>query len=222
MRLFFIPGFGEEIFIFDKLKPHVAGETVFIENWVELYDVAEQGLTVFEYASVLMAKYEISKEDVVIGHSMGGWVALQIKQLTGCKAIQLSSWTTGSKVVTIPLNRSVMFWMARRGISFNPFIRDILLWFFYKNKRSGKIFKAIFNRIRFGDKLIVAKQLMIIFNHPKEPITVMPDLRVHAKNDHIIQPPTEHYVLVPGDHFSLYTYPETVYSAINAFLGSSK
>ena len=62
---------------------------------------------------------------------------------------------------------------------------------------------------------------MVIFNPLKEPITVMPDLRIHAKGDHIIKPPDEPYVLVPGDHFSLYTYPETVYRPIVDFISSA-
>jgi pimeloyl-ACP methyl ester carboxylesterase len=221
MRLFFIPGFGEETSIFNKIKPYIQGEKIFIENWTELYNVAEQGLTVAEYAVFLIEKYKITEEDVVVGHSMGGWVALQIKQLTDCRVVQLSSWTDGRKVVTIPINRRFMFWLAKRGIGFYPFIRDVLIWLFYKNRPSRKIFKAIFNRIRLGDKRIVVKQLMVIFNPLKSPITVMPDLRIHAKGDHIINPPDERYVLVPGDHFSLYTYPETVYSAIHVFLNTT-
>ncbi|HEX8461950.1 MAG TPA: alpha/beta hydrolase, partial [Segetibacter sp.] len=185
MRIFFIPGLCEEIWIFDKIQSHIPGEKVFIENWILLNEVAKSNLTVLEYAIFLVNKYDIKQEDVVIGHSMGGWIALQIKQLVSCRVIQISSWTNGKKVVTIPLNRRLMFWMAERGIGFYPIARDILVWLHYKNKPSRSVFTAIFNRMRFGNKQNVAKQLMVIFNTLKEPISVMPDLRIHAKGDHI-------------------------------------
>ena len=218
MKLFFIPGLGEEASIFDKILPHIPGGKILIENWLLLYELPEQGLTVLDYAIFLINKYNIQRQDVVTGHSMGGWIALQIKQLTGCRVIQVSSWTNGKKVTTIPLNRNIMLWMAKKGIGFNPVARKFLVWLYYRDKPSRPVFTAIFERMRFGDKLIIAKQLMIVFNPLKEPITVMPDLRIHAKGDHIIKPPDEPYVLVPGDHFSLYTYPETVYEPIVEFI----
>jgi pimeloyl-ACP methyl ester carboxylesterase len=218
MRLFFIPGFGEETYIFDKLKLFIPGEKVLIENWKLLEELPHHNITVLDYAIFLINTNGIQKQDVVIGHSLGGWVALQIKQLTGCRVIHISSWTNGKKVVTVPLNKKLMFWLARRGFGFNTVIRDVLVWLFYRTEPSEPIFAAIFNRLRLGNKEIVAKQLMIVYNTMEKPITVMPDLRIHAKADHIIRPPDQPHVSVPGDHFSLYTYPEDVAKPIVTFL----
>ena len=120
MKVILIPGFGEEPYIFDKIEPHIPGEKMVIKNWTLLQEVFEQNLTVLDYAIFLIDKYNIQRHDTVIGHSMGGWIALQIKQLTGCRVIQVSSWTNGKKVVTVPLNRKLMSWMAKKGIGFNP------------------------------------------------------------------------------------------------------
>jgi hypothetical protein len=40
MRIFFIPGFGEEGFIFDKIQTNIPGEKVFIDNWALLKELA--------------------------------------------------------------------------------------------------------------------------------------------------------------------------------------
>ena len=70
MRIFFIPGFGEEVFIFDKIQSFIPGEKVFIENWTLLKEIPGKGLTVLVYAKYLADYYKIKKDDVVIGHSM--------------------------------------------------------------------------------------------------------------------------------------------------------
>ncbi len=218
MRFIYIPGLGEEISIFDKIHPHIPGEKVFIENWTLLANVPEKDLTVTVYAEYLIQQFQISNEDVIIGHSMGGWVALAIKQIAGCRVIQISSWTNGKKVTTVPLNRDVMYTVAKQGWAFNDLSRDVLVWLYYRNKPSRDIFILIFERLRTGNKQIVTRQLMLIFNPLKQPITVSPDLRIHAKADHIVKYPDEPFIEVPGDHFALYTYPSTVYNPIIQFL----
>lgn len=218
MRIFFIPGLGEENFIFDKIHPHIAGEKIFIENWDILAKVPEDNLTVLTYAEFLTEEFKIDRKDVVIGHSMGGLVAVFIKHLTGCKVIQVSTWTDGKKVITIPLPRNIMYWLVKRGLAFFQIGRKVLVWLNYQNKPSKEIFIKIFERLRTGDRVIAAKQLMVIFNVVKEKITAEPDLRIHAKGDKIVAPPDEHFYEVPGDHFSLYTFPEDVYRPIVKFL----
>ena len=48
-------------------------------------------LDVQKMASYLIKKYEMTAQDCVIGHSMGGWIASYMKQECGCKAILLAS-----------------------------------------------------------------------------------------------------------------------------------
>ncbi len=149
---------------------------------------------------------------------MGGWIAWHIKHLGGCRIIQIASWTDSSKIMKVPIERHLMYWLAKRGFGFNSFVLHILVWLNYKNKPSRKIFIAIFERLRRGNKEIVAKQLMVIFSPIKEPITVTPDFRIHSKGVPIVKFPDQTFYEVPGDHFTLYTYPETVYKPIVEFL----
>jgi hypothetical protein len=68
-----------------------------------------------------------------------------------------------------------------------------------------------------GDKTVLVKQLKAILNRVQE-VMVTPELRIHAISDDIVKPPDQPFVKVPGDHFTLYTYPETVYQPIVSFL----
>jgi hypothetical protein len=217
-RIIFIPGFGEEASIFDKIQPAIAGEKLFIDNWVLLEELPEKGLTVITYAKFLIDRFDIKKDDVIVGHSMGGWVAYFIKQLVGSATIQISSCTDLRKVIKPVPSNQLTYWLAKRGFGFNNVVLHILVWLYYKNKPSKEMFITIFNRLKTGDKTTVAKQLMVIFNEVKQDKSVSPDLRIHAKKDHIIRPPDQPYHVVPGDHFALYTYPAAVAKPIADFL----
>jgi pimeloyl-ACP methyl ester carboxylesterase len=90
-RTFLIHGYIEDPTIFDKLVPLLP-----LANYVpinladEFLALATAGLIdVRLLAQYLIDHYAITSSDVVIGHSLGGWVAINIKQLCGATAIQL-------------------------------------------------------------------------------------------------------------------------------------
>lgn len=62
----------------------------------------------------------------------------------------------------------------------------------------------------------VYQQLQVLFA-PAPPLTVAPDLRLHARHDNIIRPPDEPFVEIPGDHFSHVLYPEATAVAVREF-----
>ncbi|MCW3115720.1 MAG: hypothetical protein JWR18_4116 [Segetibacter sp.] len=216
MRIFFIPGLGEEPFIFDKIVPFIKGEKVFIDHWTLLPVVSEKDLTVLVYASFLIQRFQITNKDVVIGHSLGGWVALHIKHLVGCPIVQIASWTDMKKIL-VSANRHLIYWGARRKLGLNVFVLKVLVFLQYRNKPSKEIFKTVFKKLMTGDKTVLVKQLKAILNRVQE-VMVTPELRIHAISDDIVKPPDQPFVKVPGDHFTLYTYPETVYQPIVSFL----
>ena len=217
MRIFFIPGLGEEKWIFDKIAPFLEGEKVFIDNWELLKELSGKNLDATVYAAFLIKRFQISKQDVVIGHSLGGWVALHVKNIVHCPAIQIASFTDIKKVFK-PTNRHLMFWIARRGWGLNNFILSLLVLVAFRNETSKEVFKKIFRKIMSENKTLFAKQLQVVYNPVSSPATVEPDVRIHSERDHIVCPPTEPYNHVPGDHFTLYTYPDAVYKPINVFL----
>lgn len=214
MRLLLIPGFGEDDSIFDKLYPHLPGEKVFLNPWLLIENEPDLTLNALVYADELVRKYAITQNDVVIGHSTGGWVALYIKHLVHCPIVQLSSWTERSKVVKPFYYPKLAYVLTKRGLLFNRFTRSVMLWINYRHKPSAPIFAYIFNLLSRGNKNNVNNQLRLIFNRIPEPVTVEPDLRIHARPDTVVLVPDQPFHEVPGDHFSLYTHPEEVYKPI--------
>lgn len=217
MRIFFIPGLSEEKWIFDKIVPFIDGEKVFIDNWTLLAEISEKGLNALSYAKFLIERFQINKQDLVIGHSMGGWVAVQIKSVISCPVIQISSFTDIKKVFR-PGNRHLLIWLAKKGFGLNTVVMNILVFLAFRQEISKKVFKAVFRKTMREDKTTFAKQLQVVYNPIKNAGTLSPDLRIHAKKDQIIRPPDETFEELPGDHFALYAYPDKVYNAINNFI----
>jgi hypothetical protein len=222
LRTIFIPGFGEDPTIFEKLHPLVAGEKIFIDHWQLLLQVPSKNLNVDRYADFLISRFAITNKDVLIGHSMGGWIALIVKQKVHCSIVQVASWTDQKKVFSLPVPKALIYLIAKSGLVFNGLVREIIILLYYSNKPSKPIFKSIFKALETGDKRIINKQLKVIVNDVSTQITVEPDVRIHAVDDPIIDHPAEPFIKVPGDHFSLYTHPEKVAKPINELLSLLK
>ena len=175
-------------------------------------------LNALKYAAELVDQFVITEADVVIGHSMGGWIGLHIKHLVGCRIVQIGSWTDARKVVRRLHSRHLLYFLVKKGLVFNPINKRIMVLRYYYNKPSREIFcSAIDNLIRRNRNNVV-NQLRVIFNPVKERVNVSPDLRIHARPDNIIHFPDQDAVEVEGDHFCLYTHPEKVYTPIVGLL----
>jgi hypothetical protein len=217
MRLIFIPGFGEDENIFEHLHPYLEGEKLFLPLWSLIPDRPRPELNAALLAKEVVAHYGITTRDVVIGHSTGGWVALFIKQIVACPVVQLASWTDVRKVVMPVPSRRLLYFLAKSGIMFHPsvFQRSMKN---YHNQPSAPVFAEAFLRLKNGNKDNVVNQLRTIFNPVQQPITAMPDLRIHAKSDAIVRFPDNAVYEVPGDHFSLYTHAAQVAAPIQQLL----
>lgn len=214
MRIIFIPGFGEDEFIFDNIQDRLPGEKLFLNLWRLLPNAPDRNLNAMNFAKLLVERYNITPADVVIGHSTGGWVALHIKNIVGCPVVQISSWTDKRKVIVPTSNRHLIYFAAKTGLYLNRFVMRQSIKKFYHGKPSKEIFEKIFIRVITGNRANAVNQLRLIFNpYPKE-LSALPDLRIHAKKDSIVRFPDENVNEVGGDHFSLYTYPEQVYPPI--------
>jgi hypothetical protein len=144
MKLIFIPGYGEDETIFDKIHLPLQGEKVFLNLWKLLPDKPWRELNVAVFARHLTAQYNISASDVLIGHSTGGWVALHIKHLVNCPVIQIASWTDRSKVVSPLSNRHLIYFAIKTGLYLNSFVLRRSVEKFYQDKPSKEIFIKVF------------------------------------------------------------------------------
>jgi pimeloyl-ACP methyl ester carboxylesterase len=218
-RLIFIHGLGEEPGIFDAIAPALPGEKIFIDNWKEIG--AEDNA--WQYAQSLVQRYVVKPDDVVIGHSLGGWVGIHMKQHSGCRVIQLASWTNPHKIIRpFGLPDSLSLWLARNGLYFSTVVRGIIERKQYRGKPSRDLFISTFDRLMNSERSRVVAQLRILLNPTGHPLTVAPDLRVHARGDTLVRIPDEPFAEVPGDHFMLMTFPEAVIRAILATLVSPR
>ena len=216
--MLFIHGFGENEAIFSKITPAIAGEHILLNVWDLLGNEPRPDINVLDFAKEIVDKYAITKEDVVIGHSMGGWIAYYIKHITGSPIIQIASWTHFDRVI-LPISKpSIIYWLAQNGLFFNRFQKELYTFFAYKNKPSKEIFRITCDQLRQGNKNNIVNQLRLILTPVSEQPTIQPDLRIHARRDLVIRPPRESFHLVSGDHFTLYTSPKEVYEPINTFL----
>ncbi|MBE7172580.1 MAG: alpha/beta hydrolase [Williamsia sp.] len=218
MRIILIPGLGEDEFIFDKIIAELPGDKLVLSLWKLLPDRHVADLNVVQFARELVARYKITDKDVMIGHSAGGWVAVYIRQITGCPVVQVSSWTDSRKVIVPVRNRHLIYFTARTGL----YLNRLVLWWsvkkYYKDKPSLPVFRKVFNRLVTGNRANAVNQLRLIFNPRPERLEAEPNLRIHAIQDAVIRFPDGEVQEVPGDHFSIYTYPETVIDPIRKFL----
>lgn len=218
MRLLLIPGFGEETSIFDRLYPLLPQDKIFIDNWELLGSTPRHTLNVTNYAYELIDLYRIRPEDVVIGHSMGGWIAWHIKHLANCRAVQIASWTDPQKLITLTRDPQTVYWAVRSGLYLNPITYHFFLWQNYYGKPSSDVYKTVFKRLMRGNKHNVVNQLRLIFNPIYEMPVLAPDLRIHSRADTTVMYPDEPAAEVSGDHFNLWTHPEEVAKPIAELL----
>lgn len=217
MRVFLIPGFGENESIFEPLLPFLSYDTVHVDVWKHLASFTGETLHVRTFVQHLNRELQIRSTDLIIGHSMGGWIGIHLKQETGCRLIQIASWTNPHKVILPIQNRKVLYFLVQSGLYINKLTKAILIWKFYKNLPSRSIMEATLTRLIQTDKSLVVKQLQLILE-PSPTCTVLPDLRIHTRRDPIIRKPDEDYFEVSGDHFALYTNPKEVARGILSYL----
>lgn len=214
-RLLLLPGYLEDGTIFDTLRPllPLAAEVLAIELAPEFVQWRPAGAAnVVTFARYLIQRYHIGPQDVLIGHSMGGWIAAHIKAQTGATAVLLSSFTDPRKVVARARNPLLLALYAWSGLGRSRWLRA-------RAKREYRFdeSRALFGQLADGmarhPRRYVHRQLQVLFA-PVPPLPVQPELRVHARADNVVLPPDEPFVAIPGDHFAHYYYPALVAEAI--------
>ena len=218
-RLLLLHGYTEEASIFDPLLPLLPAGLAVVPVHLEQALAAWQPAGPVNVATVagrVAEFYHITAHDALLGHSMGGWLAMYIKQATGATALLLSSFTDQAAIVSARRNPRLLALYARLGLIQSGFMRERFKRN-YRRDESRQLYATLVDAMpRFGRRY-VARQLQVLFA-PAPPLTVAPDLRLHAKRDNIIRAPQEPYVELPGDHFAHYFHPQLVVEAIRPFL----
>ena len=217
-RILLIHGYVEDPTIFDKLVPFLPpAEYVRINLADEFGRWQPVGpVNVRLLAQYLTDQYTITADDVVIGHSMGGWTAINLKQVSGATAILLASFTNQKKILFPTHNLTILKLLLNSGTTQSQMLNN-----FFKKKYPFGESRELYNRLIDASmqmtRQYIWQQLQTLFAKVP-PLTVQPDLRIHARSDNIVRPPDEAFVEVPGDHFSLVFYPEAVAEPIRRLL----
>lgn len=219
-RLLFIHGNLDVPASFDSLIPLLPpGDRLCIdlENDFNNWDTSVP-VTVRTVAQRVAAAYAIGPDDVLIGHSMGGWIAAHVKELTGATVIQLSSWTDLRKVKA-PIRRlDLIRAIVNSGVVQHPFCIGMAKRL-YPFRQSRARIRAALDRVQHMKPAYMIWQYELIFNLVP-PLKVLPDLRIHDRRDPVISPPDEPFVNVPGYHKIHATNASGVAKAIGEFLAS--
>ena len=210
MRIIFIPGFAEDELIFSKIAPHLTGEKLILNSWTLLGDKPRVDFNVLVFAKEFIAKHLITDKDILIGHSMGGWIAYHVKHLVRCRIILIASMTNTNRIIPPVTNNQLIYSAIKKGLVFNKFTTWISSFGMYHHDYSKGIFLYYAEKLQSGNTENIINQLKTIVEPVNVTIEVQPDLRIHSKEDPILKPPTEPYYKVGGDHFTLYTHWEQV------------
>jgi hypothetical protein len=87
----------------------------------------------------------------------------------------------------------------------------------YKYPASKQLFDELVDGMKTIDRRILYQQFQILLAKVK-PLTLAPDLRIHARKDNIVGFPDEEFVEVLGDHFSLIYHAKQVITVIQKVL----
>lgn len=215
-RIFLIHGYVEDPTIFDQLVPLLPSANYvrinLADEFVHWQPVGPVNVRLL--AEYLAKFYKITADDVVIGHSMGGWTAIHIKQVSGAMAIQVASFTNQKKIRFPTDNLTILRYMLRAGLTQSRTLNN-----FFKKQYPFAESRELYNRLLDESirmpRTYIWQQLQTLFARVP-PLTVQPDLRIHARRDSIVSPPDETFVEVPGDHFCLVCHPEVVAEPIRA------
>ncbi len=219
-RVFLIHGYVEDSTIFDQLVALLP-----LADYVRL-NLADEfarwkpigPITVQRLAKYLMDAYAITDKDIVIGHSMGGWTAIHLKQLSGAVAIQLASWTDQRKIKFPVRTLFLLKLLTRSGLTQSRALTDFSIRQ-YPFAESRDLYVRLVEGMARMSRLYLWQQLQVLFAAVPS-LTVQPDLRIHARPDNIVGTPNEPFIDVPGDHFSLIFHAEAVAEPIRMLLAN--
>src|SRR4051794_8113055 len=159
MRIILIPGFAEDELIFSKLVPLIEGDKVVLNSWKLLATGQRAEFNVLKFAHEFIDSFKITHQDILIGHSMGGWIAYHVKHLVGCRIVQIASLTNSDRIIPPSIDHPLVYWAVRQGLLFNPFTTWLSSFGLYHHSYSKQIFLYCARLLEKGNTETIVNQL---------------------------------------------------------------
>lgn len=223
MRLIYIHGYVEDPSIFDNLAPLLPADEVLRLNLQDdfvRWNPDDQTVNVSSLATYLADVYQIGTDDVVIGHSMGGWIAANLKAQTGCGAVLISSYTDRAKLITPVRNIGLVRLLVNWGVIQSQGFANYALKK-YPFNQSRQLHKGLIGNMLAQPKRFIYQQMRVLMAKPHVP-PASSDVRIHTRPDNVLRFPDEPFHETAGDHFNLVFHPEEVAAPILAYLAMRK
>ncbi|MFN0203415.1 MAG: alpha/beta fold hydrolase [Bacteroidia bacterium] len=217
MRVFFFPGFAEDEAVLRPLIQEFAAsnETIYVDYQHFLDTFLDKPMNMPDFVQQLSSKYYIHENDMLIGHSFGGWVAAHIHQQYNCPTVIIGSFTDNQHVI----RRVFMFskfaqYLTKKGLFKSKWIHKFVRRR-YKERPSAPAIEACIQVMKTWKDHHLHQISMLIKAHPPLPYQISPLLRIHGTNDEVISPPSVFYHKIEdGDHHIQYTHAKEIYALV--------
>lgn len=215
-RLILLPGFGEDERIFRHLIPHLERYELLVMDYrAVLPSLSTAKFNLSRFTKKLIAHYKVTKKDILIGHSLGGFIAHNIRQYVGCSICMHSSFTEPSKIKPLVHNQFLVKKTIMRGLFTSALFKGTAR-FLFRNTPSQQDLEYVIETLKeYGNENIL-KLTLLFFKRKKRLLNWLrstpaydlpPNLILHPMQDNILAAPDEQHIKIPGDHFSIAIFP---------------
>ena len=216
-RLLLLPGFGEDERIFRNIIVYFGNYDVEVLDYNDvLPSFSYKSIHLQQFIESIINFYDISDRDILIGHSLGGFIAHRIRQEVGCPICMHGSFTHPSKIKVLIGNKFIIKKAIMNGLFSSLAFKKVAKWLHLTSDSKEDMDYVIENLKNYGKRNIL-KLIYLFFNRKKRFLNWLrtnpgydfsPNLIIHPKKDNIVNPPDEDYFEVDGDHFSISTHPQ--------------
>ena len=219
-KVLLFPGFAEDSRVFDKISPFLLEdfELVEIDFQPILAEMPKGKGNLPLFCKKVAEKYEIQATDILVGHSFGGWVAVNIQAITGSPVVSIASFTNPRKPVHRPIGfHRLGFMFVRLGLFklglFHFFARHK-----YRNLAEFPIIQLCLEIMKTWKDEDLLKVMRLIAGQTEQ----LPSgafLRYHGIKDEIVYPPDEPYICIPNARHAIhYTHAEWMANGIKRWI----
>ena len=210
-RILFFPGFLEDVRTFEPLIPFFREKYLIeIVHYRHLLDnIRTNKPQITDFVQDVIAEYKITADDMLIGHSFGGWVVAHIQGKIALKGVLLSAFTQSDRAIGGKFGGTKLGkWFIRKGF-FKSWLFHFLGKMRYRNSPAKLVVLHCFEIAKKWEDIYHLKIVQLIVNQP-DAQPILPTLRIHNATDEVIRPPREAYITVGGHHFVHYVHAEEV------------